>query len=224
LKRLAEVQNQLAEYDGKHEELLRLQVQLETQISEETSGLGVAVLNGDESGLEKIAALERRHGGIDRALGALAAQRAEVEKLLNPAKAAELRAEANAKRTELDELEKKTERLLRELSRLEDTEFTSCILNAQRVGTWHPAFGALANPMAWLSPDEVFPEPGRRAGEPIYARPLSRRLRDEIAMLEDEANRLDPPAPAPELPSHTFIPDPSSGLLQGAEFTGRLPY
>jgi len=107
---------------------------------------------------------------------------------LHGAEICELRAQAAAKREELGTLEKKTGRLLAELSKLESIEYESGILSAARRGTWYSPQGDLVPPPPYFGPGECFWDPTNQ--EP-FARPRSRRLRQEIEELEAKAREME---------------------------------
>jgi hypothetical protein len=170
------------------------------KLAEAESGLGDAVLDGNESAVRAVADLRLRADGLNAGLAALEVRRDQAVFAQRHAAAEDLRRQAVQKHAELEALERKTAKHLAALSELEGVTFTRCILAAQRAPngwerqvtatTAHVDFCDPSEALRWLSP-----------GNP-YLRPRSRQLYDQAVELERQAteieNQLDPPVPPPE--------------------------
>lgn len=167
-----------------------------TKLAEAESGLGDAVLDGNESAVREVADLRLRVDGFNAGLGALEVRRAQALVEQKRATGEDLRRQAAVKHAELEALERKEAKHLAALSELEGVTYTRCILAAQRApngwerqvtATAHIDFCDPSEALRWFSP-----------GNP-YLRPRSRQLYDQAVELERKAtemeNQLDPPAP-----------------------------
>lgn len=171
-----------------------------TKLAEAETGLGDAVLDGNESAAREVADLRLRVDGLNAGLAALEVRRVQALLAQRRASAEDLRRQAVQKHAELDALERKTAKHLAGLSELEGVTFTRCILAAQRApngwerqvtaATAHIDFCDPSEALRWLSP-----------GNP-YLRTRSRELYDQAIELERKAteieNQLDPPVAPPE--------------------------
>ncbi|MGO9231154.1 MAG: hypothetical protein ACLQKA_18345 [Bryobacteraceae bacterium] len=170
------------------------------RLAEAETGLGDAVLDGNESAAREVADLRLRVDGLNAGLAALEVRRAQALLAQRRASAEDLRRQAVQRHAELEALERKTAKHLAALSELEGVTFTRCILAAQRApngwerqvtaGTAHIDFCDPSEALRWLSP-----------GNP-YLRTRSRQLYDQAIELERKAteieNQLDPPVAPPE--------------------------
>ena len=142
--------------------------------------------SGDLSGTKVITELETRLNVVGRGLVILTQQTAAAERDLKVARATELRQRASELREESVGIEKRCEKALGELSKLQGIEYTRMILEAQRKGGWLGT-GPVTE---FDSPHEVGAEPaGVNKGH--YAISKSRRLITEANELDRQAEEIE---------------------------------
>ena len=176
----------LAQLDSREAQLSAMLATVGTRLEKSEANAGDAYLDGDETPLREVAELRLRVDGINAALEALSRRRALAILARRRAEALELRRQAAANKAELSELERKTSRLLGELSKLEGIAFTSSILSSQPLGAWLTPGYFTPNEKPFLSARELFADGGA-----TYGTPRSRIVRLEIAELEKQAALIE---------------------------------
>jgi hypothetical protein len=163
--------------------------ELGARLSEAEANLGEAVLEGDESAARTVADLRLKVDSINAGLRACEKRKAAAAVDRRRAEAAAIRHQAEVKRANLADLEKKTAKLLNDLSELENVTYTRAVLCAQRTpGSWEPAVTATIRDINYLSPAEVI---RYLASYDPYAVPRSRQLFVAIQELENQAAKID---------------------------------
>lgn len=186
----------VAQADARLDEIERHRAQISlamaacgSELDQAESGLGEAILSGNETAVHDVAALRLRADGLTAAITALDRRRGVAVIDQKRATVAEIRTKAQVKRTELDRLEGNTRELLHKLSILEGVDFDASILLSQRVsGTWFTSMGGLNPAQSYHGPLEVFRDPSKLE---MYCTPRSRKLRDEATALDLEASNIE---------------------------------
>jgi hypothetical protein len=142
------------------------------------------------AGAKVVHELETHVDMISRSMRILEKRKAEAEKDLKRAQAAEQRQRAEQLREEAAGLEKKSAKLIDELSRIQDVRFDRSILESGRVGTWLTSQGGMKPAGPYDGPSDVFAEPSP-ANRGMYATSRAKRLLDEAAELDQKAETLD---------------------------------
>jgi hypothetical protein len=184
-----EEQEQLAAIAAKKNELTARRETLEQRIGSAQQQNARRYLAGDASGLEEGARLRAEVETIASALDLLGLDQRAAEADLLAANARDFRDQAAQKGIELAELNVKTAELLEKLSELENVTYTYSILSSQPLpGSWLQ-WATVKPPLEYQGIPELqlsYPTPDRKIEVP-----RSRRLRMEIADLEQQADKLE---------------------------------
>lgn len=204
---ISEADEQLAFLCTREAQLAAMLAQAGTRLEELEARAGDAYLDGDEHPMAEVAELRLQVDTLNAALVAIERRREPARLARRLAEAAQARRQAADMRSELADLEAKTAKHLEALSKLEGVEFTSGILSSQPAGSWRAA-DWVSDPEPWRAARELHQEPAG-AG---YATPRSRRLRQEIEDLEQQAlaieRELDPTVPERAAPTPLGTPRP----------------
>jgi hypothetical protein len=149
-------------------------------LQEVEAGLSLALIDGDESGVQEVGTKRARVEGLRMALSVLEKQRPGA--VLNEKRRGllGLRGELEAKCSELATIEKRTTPLLKQLSAVEGVRFEAGILACQRQGEWYSQGLRSPEPYEGAFVD-CAPDPNNRQ---CVAVPRSKHLRLEIAGLK----------------------------------------
>ncbi len=179
----------LADIETRRAQLAAALAKHGAELQEAEAALGEDFLCGKEDAARAVEDLRLRCDALTAALAALDKRQAVAVVNRRLAEAAELRRQAEAKRAELLELERKTAKHLMALSELEGVPYTRVILSSQRAsGTWEPAVTATIRNIDYLSPAEVI---RYLASYDPYEVPKSRQLFVAIQELENQAAKID---------------------------------
>jgi hypothetical protein len=183
------VRARVDEIDRRYAELSAEHARIGFEIEEAIKVASQRFLETNDMGGAKIVhELETRIELISRSMQILEQRKAEAEKDLRLAQAAEHRQRAGQLRDEAAGLEKKSGKLIDELSKIQDVQFDRSILECGRVGAWTTLQGGYNPAGSFDNPTEIFAEPGGSPG--TYAASRSRRLLREAAELEAKAEEL----------------------------------
>lgn len=170
----------------------------------------------DLSGAKLIGDLNIKADLIARGLMLLEQRKATAETELKQATVFELREKARGLRDEAAGIEKKCDKAITELSKLQDVQYTRSVLETGRTGGW---MGFRCQFSEFLSPSEMACEPvGVNRGE--YAVSKSRRLLTEADALETQANEIEalliPPV---EEPAPGPVPKQKESVYERPEYS-----
>ena len=174
-------------------------------LQEAEAGLSLALIDGDESGVQEVGSLRVRVDGLRMALAKLEEQRPVA--MLNQKRRAleDLRQQVAAKVSELDTLSRKTAKHLEALSVIEGVVYGPGVLSAQRQGEWLAT--GCREPLPWHGPYmDCLPSPVNRN---VFSLPKSRALRIEIEAMSRQiaAAELELAAPPPAVVQPSPAPD-----------------
>jgi hypothetical protein len=192
-------------------QLVANRMQLAGKLEALESAAGARYLDGDRTALKEIADLSGELQLIERALTVLEQREVVAARDVRIATAADLRRQVAEKESEVAAIDKRTEKLLGQLSEIEAVSYTRCILGYERKGDWYTTRGGLAKAEPWHGPGEVFPEP---VNHDSYHVPRSRILRKEIEEMSSRALAIEEEIFGPQaiaVPPHvTFEPSGKS--------------
>jgi hypothetical protein len=171
--------NAIEELERRKSALVSTLAETSAKLAELEARIGDDYLDGNaDDAIRRLSERRLKFDAINSAVNALARRRAAAEIDLQRAQVADVRMQAEAKRTEIAALRVKAKHALDMLSNIEDVQFTAHILNSQVISDEE-------------IPDHLKPSEIQGSFRGNYARPRSRRLFDEAAELDVKADSLE---------------------------------